>query len=177
MRFYPDLPRRRAALLLHDALALFLLVVFGWLGLKVHDAVDKVSVLGAGVKKVGDSVPVVGDPVKDFGQRGEDSVHHMANLLGAVTFLIPAVLLLWRVLPDRVAQVRGLTAAARVLGRAVDADARRVLAMRAAFSLPYGQLLRHTRDPLGDLAAERYDALVDAALEDAGLRGELRDAG
>jgi hypothetical protein len=170
MRFYPDLPRRRAALLLHDALALFLLVVFGWLGLKVHDTVDKVSVLGAGVKKVGDSVPVVGDPVKDFGQRGEDSVHHMANLLGAVTFLIPAVLLLWRVLPDRVAQVRSLTAAARVLGRGVDADARRVLAMRAAFSLPYGQLLRHTRDPLGDLAAERYDALVDAALEDAGLR-------
>jgi len=49
------------------------------------------------------------------------------------------------------------------------ADAR-VVAMRAAFSLPYGQLLEHTRDPLGDLAAERYDALVAAALEDAGLR-------
>src|SRR3712207_7698719 len=41
---------------------------------------------------------------------------------------------------------------------------------RAMCSLPYGALLRHTRDPLGDLAAERYDALVAAAFEDAGLR-------
>jgi hypothetical protein len=177
VRFYPDRPGRRAALLLYDALALFLLFAFAWLGLKVHDTVDKVSVLGAGVKKVGDSVPLVGDPVKDFGQRGEDSVHHTANLLGALTFLIPAVLLLWRVLPDRIAQVRSLTAASRVLGRGIDADARRALAMRAAFSLPYGQLLRHTRDPFGDLAAERYDALVDAALDDAGLRRDLRDGG
>jgi hypothetical protein len=42
--------------------------------------------------------------------------------------------------------------------------------MRAAFSLPYAQLLAYTRDPFGDLAAERYDALVAAALDDAGLR-------
>lgn len=170
MRFYPDQPGRRAALLLHDGLVVFLLAVFAWLGLKVHDTVDKVSVLGAGVKKVGETVPVVGDPVKDFGERGENSVHHTANLLGALTFLIPAVLLLWRALPDRIAQIRRLTAASRVIGRGMDADARRALAMRAAFSLPYGQLLRHTRDPLGDLADERYDALIEAALDDAGLR-------
>jgi hypothetical protein len=44
--------------------------------------------------------------------------------------------------------------------------------MRAAFSLPYGQLLQYTRDPLGDLEDGRYDALVAAALEDAGLRPE-----
>jgi hypothetical protein len=42
--------------------------------------------------------------------------------------------------------------------------------MRAAFSLPYGQLLAWTDDPLGDLAEGRYDRLVNAALEDAGLR-------
>jgi hypothetical protein len=36
-------------------------------------------------------------------------------------------------------------------------------------SLPYGQLLVYKRDPLGDLAAERYGPLVAAALEDAGL--------
>jgi hypothetical protein len=42
--------------------------------------------------------------------------------------------------------------------------------MRAAFSLPYGQLLAYTRDPIGDLEDGRYDALVAAALEDAGLR-------
>jgi hypothetical protein len=42
--------------------------------------------------------------------------------------------------------------------------------MRAAFALPYGQLLRYTSDPIGDLAEERYEALVAAVLEDAGLR-------
>lgn len=42
--------------------------------------------------------------------------------------------------------------------------------MRAAFSLPYPALARHTSDPFGDLVAERYDPLVAAALEDAGLR-------
>ena len=39
-----------------------------------------------------------------------------------------------------------------------------------AFTLPYGELLAYTDDPLGDLAAERYDALVEAAYADAGLR-------
>jgi hypothetical protein len=52
----------------------------------------------------------------------------------------------------------------------VDPARRRVVAMRAAFSLRYGRLLKYTRDPLGDLAAERYDGLVKAALDDVGLR-------
>jgi hypothetical protein len=52
----------------------------------------------------------------------------------------------------------------------VDPARRRVVAMRAAFSLRYGRLLKYTRDPLGDLAAERYDPLIAAPLEDAGLQ-------
>jgi hypothetical protein len=39
------------------------------------------------VKKVGDTVPVVGGPVSDLGQQGEDSVHDVANLLGLITFV------------------------------------------------------------------------------------------
>jgi hypothetical protein len=156
--------------ILGDGLLLVLLILLGWLGLKVHDAVDELSVLGSGVKRVGDSIPFVGDPVKDLGERGEDSVHRLANVLGLVTFGIPALLLLWRMLPDRIAQIRSLTAAARVLRATDDPETRRALAQRAAFSLPYGQLLGYTRDPLGDLTAERYDALVAAAFEDAGLR-------
>jgi hypothetical protein len=31
-------------------------------------------------------------------------------------------------------------------------------------------LARHTKDPLGDLAAGRYDPLIDAAYDEAGLR-------
>jgi hypothetical protein len=42
--------------------------------------------------------------------------------------------------------------------------------MRAAFGLPYGELLRFTKDPLGDLEAGRYDALVAAELEQVGLQ-------
>ena len=156
--------------ILRDCLLLVLLVLLAWLGLKVHNTVDQLSVLGSGVKKVGDSVPLVGDPVKDLGERGEDSVHHLANVLGLLVFGVPALLVLWLMLPERISQIRSLTAAARVLRGRDDPERRRALAQRAAFSLPYGQLLTYTPDPLGDLAAERYDALVAAAFEDAGLR-------
>jgi hypothetical protein len=170
LRLYPELPGRRLATIGHDLLLLLLLALLAWLGLKVHDAVDKLSVLGSGVKKVGDAVPLVGDPVKDLGEDGEDAVHHLANVLGLVVFGVPALLVLWKLLPGRIEQIRRLTAAARVLKGGPEPERRRVLAQRAAFSLPYGQLLAYTPDPLGDLAAERYDPLVAAALEDAGLR-------
>jgi hypothetical protein len=42
--------------------------------------------------------------------------------------------------------------------------------MRAAFGLSYLTLLGYTRDPLGDLAAGRFDSLVAAALDDVGIR-------
>ncbi len=170
MRLYPELPARRLATIGHDLLLLVALALLAWLGLKVHDAVAKLDVLGSGVKKVGESVPVVGDPVQDLGARGEDSVHRLANLLGLVVFGVPALLLLWRLLPERISQIRRMTAAARVLKAGDDPQRRRLFAQRAAFSLPYRQLLAYTQDPLGDLAAERYDLLVTAALEDAGLR-------
>ena len=71
MRFYPEVPARRLRTILGDGLLLALLILLAWLGLKVHDTVDKISDLGSGVKKLGDSIPVVGDPVKDLGERGE----------------------------------------------------------------------------------------------------------
>jgi hypothetical protein len=175
VRLYPELPARRLATIGHDVLLLVLLALLAWLGLKVHDAVDKLAVLGSGVKKVGASVPVVGDPVEDLGNQGEDSVHDLANLLGFVVFGVPALLVVWRLLPERMAQIRRLTAAARVLKAGDDPQRRRVLAQRAAFSLPYAQLLAYTADPLGDLAAERYDPLVAAALEDAGLQARATE--
>jgi hypothetical protein len=170
VRLYPEMPGRRFATVGHDVLLLVVLFLLAWLGLKVHDAVDELAVFGSGIKKVGDSVPVVGGPVSDLGQEGEDSVHYLANLLGLVTFGLPALLVLWWLVPERMAQIRRLNAASRVLREADDPRRRRVLAQRAAYSLPYGRLLQYTDDPLGDLAAERYDPLVAAALEDAGLR-------
>ena len=195
MRFYPDIPSRRARTAAHDVLVLLALALFAWLGLKVHDAVNRLAVLGQGVHDAGAAVrdgfdsaadavhdaPVVGGPLSGglrdageatggntaaLGQRGVDGVHRLANLLGLLTFLVPAAFVLARQLPARIRQVRALTAAERVLRGGEP----RLLAMRAAFSLPYGQLLAYTRDPFGDLAEERYAPLVDAALEDAGLR-------
>ena len=140
-----------------------------------------------GFKSAGDAVdgaPLVGDDlggalrdagagtggnVVAAGRKGEESANDLADLLGWLTFLVPAVLLLSRFGPARVAQVRGLTAAERVL-RGGSLEHRDLLARRAAFGLPYGVLLRHTSDPLGDLKEGRHDALVAAALEDAGLR-------
>jgi hypothetical protein len=199
MRFYPALPAQRVRTVLRDLAVLLLLFLFAWLGLKVHNAVDQLAVLGTGVEDAGTEirggfdpaaeavagVPIVGGDLADGlrdagrvsggelaerGQAGRESVHQLANLLGLVTFLIPALLVLSLTLPDRISQIRGLTAAERVLGGALDPDRRRLLAMRAAFSLPYGELVRYTRDPFGDLAAGRYDALIAAALEEAGLR-------
>ena len=170
MRLYPDDPVRRAATALGDMLTILFLVLLAWIAIKVHDAVDQLAVLGTGVREVGERVPFVGDPVEDLGRSGEESVHRLANLLGLLVFGLPAlpVLALW--LPRRLRQARALTAASSVLGDASTPERRRLIAMRAAFSLPYGRLLAFTQDPLGDLAAERYDALVAAALDDVGLR-------
>jgi hypothetical protein len=166
MRFYPDIPARRFRTLVRDALLLVLLLFLTLLALWVHDTVDKLAVLGEGVRKVGSAVPFAGDPIEDLGRRGENDVHHFANVLGFLFFALPAVAALVWYLPRRLQQIRALTAASRVLGGADP----RLVAMRAAFSLPYGQLVAYTRDPFGDLVSERYGPLVDAALEEAGLR-------
>jgi hypothetical protein len=199
MPLYPELRGPRARALVGDLLAVVLLVLFAWAGLKVHDAVDRLAVLGEGVQASGgaiqkgfdsaadavDGTPIVGDEigdglrsagegsggeVVDLGEEGEEGAHDLANVLGFVTFALPALLVIVVWLPGRVSQVRRLRAASQVLGDRATPERRRLLAMRAAFSLPYGQLLAYTRDPIGDLEDGRYDALVAAALEDAGLR-------
>lgn len=170
MRIYPNIPERRMATVLRDVAFLALLAVFACTGLKVHDTVDKLAILGSGLHDVGDNVPLVGGSIADAGESGEEAVHRTANLLGLVTFLLPALPLALFYVPGRIEYIRRLTAADRVLQGHTEPERRRLVAMRAAFALPYGELLRHTEDPLGDLADERYDALVEAALEAEGLR-------
>jgi hypothetical protein len=165
MRFYPDLPARRLRSLVRDLLVIAALVAFALLGLWVHDLIDKLAVLGEGVRKVGSSIPFAGDPIENLGERGENDVHNFANMMGVLFFALPgAALLLWY-LPRRLQQIGALTAASRVLAGADP----RLVAMRAAFSLPYGRLVAYTRDPFGDLASEHYGPLVDAALAEVGL--------
>ena len=195
MRLYPELSPRRGRTIALDAAVVLAVLLFAWLGLKVHDAVMELTAVSDGVRSAGSAVqgafedagdrvsgaPLVGDDVGDAlrdagrgtggeavsaGRAGEEGIGDLARLLGWLTFLVPSLLLLSRAVPPRVAQVRALTAASRVVS---GAD-RALLAQRAAFGLSYASLLRHTPDPLGDLAAGRLDALVAAAREDAGLR-------
>jgi hypothetical protein len=198
MRLYPDTPDDRGRAVAKDALVLLTLFVLAWLALKVHDTVDKLAVLGTGVHDSGEAVqngfgaaadavsgvPVVGGEVgdalrdagagtggnvADAGRAGEDRVHDLANLLGFLFFALPASILLVTTLPGRIRQVRELNAAGRLLDTSSE-ERRRLVAMRAAFTLPASELARHTKDPLGDLAAGRYDRLIEAAYDAAGLR-------
>jgi hypothetical protein len=198
MRIYPDTADDRGRAVAKDALVLLTLFVLAWLALKVHDTVDKLAVLGTGVHDSGaavedgfgaaadavSGVPVVGGElgdalrdagsgtggkVADAGAAGEERVHDLANLLGFLFFALPASILLITTLPGRIRQVRELNAAERLLDTSSD-ERRRLVAMRAAFTLPATELARHTKDPLGDLAAGRYDELIDAAYDEAGLR-------
>ena len=199
MRLYPDVPGRRAVTIALDLAVVALLVLFAWLGTTVHDGVEELTAVSTGVQQVGGTVegafeeagnavggaPLVGDSVRDAlqdagrgtggeaaaaGREGERSVRRLADLLGWLTFLVPGVLLLSRALPPRIAQVRRMTAACRVMQQPADERRRLLLAQRAAFGLPYATLLKYTADPLGDLQAGRLDGLVAALREDAGLR-------
>jgi len=198
MRLYPDTADDRGRAVAKDALVILTVIVLAWLGLKVHDAVDSLAVLGSGVHDSGaaiqdgfgkaadavDGVPVVGGDMGDAlrgagedtggnvaqaGSDGEQKVHDLANLLGFLMFALPASILLVTTMPGRIRQVRELNATGRLLDTSSE-ERRRLVAMRAAFSLPATELARHTRDPIGDLAAGHYDALIDAAYDDAGLR-------
>jgi hypothetical protein len=198
MRLYPDTPDDRGRAVARDALTILVLIVLGWLALKVHNAVDELAVLGTGVRDSGeavqsgfesasdaiDGVPVVGgelgDALRDAGEgtgghaaeagrAGEERVHDLADLLGALFFAVPAAVLLSMTLPTRIRQVRELNAVNRLLDVTTD-ERRRLIAMRAAFSLPATELARHSRDPIGDLAAGHYDPLIAAAYDHAGLR-------
>jgi hypothetical protein len=197
MRLYPDTVDDRGRAVARDALVILTLIVLAWVGLKVHDTVDKLAVLGTGVHDSGvvvkdgfdraadaaGGIPVVGGDVADAlhgagegtggnvaqaGSDGEQRVHDLANLLGFLMFALPATILLITTLPGRIRQVRQLNATDRLLDTSSE-ERRRLVAMRAAFSLPATELARHTKDPLGDLAAGHYDSLIDAAYDEAGL--------
>ena len=198
MRLYPDTADDRGRAVARDALTILTLIVLAWIALKVHDAVDKLAVLGTGVRDTGEAVnsgfeaagdavsgvPVVGGElgdalrdagsgtggeVADAGRAGEERVHDLANLLGFLMFALPASILLVLTLPGRIRQVRELNAVQRLLD-VTSEERRRLVAMRAAFTLPARALARHTKDPIGDLAAGHYDPLIEAAYDEAGLR-------
>ncbi len=199
MKLYPDVRARLIGTVARDVAVVLLIALFAWFGYQTYQAVDALTVLGSGVREAGtslqesftgaagavDGIPIVGQRLSSalqstgrstggrlvvLGQQGIDKVHRLALTVGLVMAALPTVLLLAFTLPGRLRQIQALTASSVVLQSPDDVGRRRMVAMRAAFGLPYGALLAYTRDPLGDLLEGRYDGLVDAALDDAGLR-------
>jgi hypothetical protein len=199
VKLYPSQPAARRRTLTSDLLALLLIGLFAVIGLKVHDAVDQLAVLGTGVKDAGGAVtdgfgaageavsgaPLVGDelgdalgeageatggPVEEAGREGEEAVHDLALLLGLLVFLLPTAVYVWQVGPRRLRQIRTLSDTSRALSGEMTPARRQALAMRAAFGLPFARLLRHTPDPIGDFVKDRYDPLLEALYEDAEMR-------
>lgn len=198
LKLYSEVPRQRARQIASDVVVVLLVLFFVWVGTVVHDTVASLGVLATGVKEAGQTVeggftsvadavsqvPVVGEAIgsaiagagdgtggnlAELGQSGEDAVNRLATILGWVTALLPILVLLAVVAPRRVRRVRHMSVARAALAGLDDPERRRLIAMRAAFGLPYDELLAFTPDPLGDLAAGRHDALVAAALADVGL--------
>ncbi len=175
------------------------LILFAWAGMKVHDTVLQLNTLSQGVQDAGTAVnggfsdvagavgslPIVGstlaDSLKNAGQAtggnvvkaglaGETAVNDTATVLGWVTFLLPGIVLLVLVIPLRVRQIIRLTDAARHLGPVIGPERQRLLAMRAAFGLPWAALENYSQDPMSDLEAGHFDPLVEALYADVGLR-------
>jgi hypothetical protein len=198
LKLYPDQPQRRFATVMRDLTALVLFVFFAWAGYEAYRAVDGLTVISSSVVRAGTSVedsfesaagaveilPFVGEGLATalrrsgrgtggelmvLGQEGEERIRRLALVMGLLVFVLPTLLLVVVTLPRRLGQVRQLTAASVLLAENDDPERRRLLAMRAAFALPYGTLLAYTRDPLGDLAAGHYEPLIEAVLAEAGL--------
>jgi hypothetical protein len=199
MRFYSNIPHRFATRLLADVLVVTAIVLLALLGLSVRETVNRLVVVPQGVRETGGAVqsgfqdaadavgdvPIIGGDLSDafesaghgsggrvesLGQEGIDRTHRLADLLGLLVFGLPAAAILVWYLPPRLALARRITVASQVLDDRTSPERRRLIAMRAAFALPFETLLRHTPDPVGDLAAERYDGLIAAVLDDSGLR-------
>lgn len=200
LTLYPDIPQARRRQELLDLLVAGLVLLFAWIGMRVHDLVAALSVLGTGVSSAGSTIqsgfnavggamgkiPVVGGSIgqvftsvgqstggnlTSVGQQGTDAVNLLANGIGLVTAGLPIIVLLVTVLPRRWYGIQEMTAARGLAGQVdlADPEKAKLIAMRAAFGLPYSELIRYTADPFGDLAAGRYDALITAALADVGL--------
>lgn len=109
-------------------------------------------------------------------QAGEQvtSIHQIAWAVGAVTFALPALLVLWLWLPRRLAFMRN----ARATRAFVDADADlQLFALRAMAHLPMDELAGISPDPVGQWRSGNREVireLADRELRRSGLGGLTR---
>ncbi len=143
----------------------------------VGEAISNVPVVGGSIGEVFSSVgQSTGGNLAAIGQQGQDAVYLLATAIGIITAALPIIVLLVAVVPRRWRKVREMSSARGLAGYVDlnDPERARLVAMRAAFGLPYSELIRYTSDPFGDLAEGRYEALINAALADVGLMPRAR---
>ncbi len=203
VKLYPEVADRRRERIARDVAVLLMLLFLVWMGRSVYQRIDSITVLATGVSSAGESVqtgfgavagavesvPVIGDNlasalqssgeatggnVADLGAQGAESIHRAALLIGLLTFLIPAILLLGLTLPDRMRGIRQMSLAGQFLEGERSPERDRILAMRAVFNLDVDHLLEYSADPVGDLIAGRHDQLIEALFAEAGLATPTR---
>ena len=203
VKLYPEVADRRRERIARDVAVLLMLLFLVWIGRSVYQRIDSITVLATGVSSAGESVqtgfgavagavesvPVIGDNlasalqssgeatggnVADLGAQGAEAIHRTALLIGLLTFLIPAILLVGLTLPDRVRGIRQMSLAGQFLEGERSPERDRILAMRAVFNLDVDHLLEYCADPVGDLIAGRHDQLIEALFADAGLAKPIR---
>ena len=183
-----------------DAVVVVWTIVWIALGITVGTFVGRLSAVGEGVSDAGRAVGRAGDAIADLSdvpligggfaelsseitgmgretvERGrsiEDDVDRLALLIGASIALAPTlpVLAIWG--PPRISRERERHALRTSLRRGDDV-ALAFLAHRAVATRLFRELRTVSDDPVGDLAAGRYEALASLELQHLGLRASSR---
>ena len=144
-------------------------------GGQVGSSLDGLPLVGQGVGDIARrAFTGAGEPFVFVGSEFVDLITLIARVLALLVLAVAIVPWLNRYLPwraARLAELRSATTAIRGGARSPSAEpVDRLLASRALHRLSWDELLRHTRDPLGDFAAGRYESLARAELDSVGLR-------
>jgi hypothetical protein len=116
MRPYPTLPRLRSRTIAGDLAVLALVVLFAWLGVKVHDGVADLAGLGRGLQDAGTAV----------GSTSRDAANAVRSGFGAAADALDAAPLVGGSLAGALREAGG--AAADPVQSQGDAQARRLIA-------------------------------------------------
>jgi hypothetical protein len=203
MKVYADRSMRASSQVLGALLVLAWLVFWGWIGVRAQHAVDGLAGPGADAEHVGrqlarnlggtaddvGGVPVAGDTLRqpvdagaragrqlaDAAQSYQDAVAHLALLTGVLVAAVPALLVLTRWVPRRVAWIRDASAARRLL-RDSSVDPLDLFALRALARQPLPALTAGASHDVAqgwrDRDPDVIAALARLELDDLGLRAE-----
>ncbi|MDQ1602629.1 MAG: hypothetical protein QOE01_474 [Actinomycetota bacterium] len=201
MKAYADRSLLASSQVLGDLLVLAWLVFWGWMGVRAEHAVDRLAGPGADAEHVGrqlarnlggtaddvGGVPVAGDTLRqpvdagaragrqlaDAAQSYQDAVAHLALATGLLVAAVPALLVLVRWVPRRVAWIREASAARRLL-RDASVDPLDLFALRALARQPLPALAASAGHDVAqrwrDRDPDAIAALARLELDDLGLR-------